>query len=67
MAEQTPTPEISLSTQKVLLLKRDARIHERFRELYKKKRLRLDDVMVELEEEFFITQRTIRGILKKTI
>ena len=60
-ATQTPT---ELSTQKKLLQLRDKRLRERFDELYKKKRLRLDDVMEKLEQEFFISQRTIRGIMK---
>jgi hypothetical protein len=60
-ATQTAT---ELSTQKKLLLARDKRLLERFSELYKKKRLRLDDVLEQLEQEFFISQRTIRGIMK---
>ena len=60
-ATQTPT---ELSTQKKLLQLRDKRLRERFDELYKKKRLRLDDVMEKLEQEFFISQRTIRGIME---
>lgn len=52
------------STQKRLLLLRDAKLRERFSELYHRKRQRHDDVIKQLETEFFITERTIRGILK---
>ena len=53
-----------LTTQKRLLLLRDAKLRIRFTELYHKKRQRHDDVLKQLETEFFITERTIRGILK---
>lgn len=64
MPESTPAP--AASTQKQLQLKRDAALRERFAHLYKKKRMRHDDVLKQLEEEFFITERTIRGIIKAT-
>lgn len=64
MSERLPDAVSALSTQKALLLKRDERLRARFTELYKTKRMRLDDVMRQLETEFFISQRTIRGLLK---
>lgn len=64
MTERLTDAVPALSTQKALLLKRDERLRARFTELYKTKRMRLDDVMHQLETEFFISQRTIRGLLK---
>ena len=66
MVDHLPTGASIPSTQKALLLKRDERLRARFQHLYKTKRLRLDDVLAKLETEFFISQRTIRGILKQT-
>ena len=54
-----------ISTQASLLLRRDAALYKRFTQLYKQKRLRHDDVLAQLEQEFFITQRTIRTLLKQ--
>jgi hypothetical protein len=64
MPDSLTNTATELSTQKKLLLARDKRLRERFDELYKRKRLRLDDVLEKLEAEFFISQRTIRGIMK---
>lgn len=53
-------------TQARLMALRNAKLHQRFNELYKKKRIRHDDVLDMLQDEFFITVRTIRDILKTT-
>ena len=64
MSDPTAPEATEKSTQALLLQKRNAKIHQRFDELYKRKRIRHDDVLELLQEEFFITVRTIRGILK---
>lgn len=65
MPDQTTAPaSTEKSTQARLLQKRNADLQKRFHELYTKKRIRHDDVLVQLSEEFYITPRTIRGILK---
>ncbi len=53
-----------ISTQAALLIERNKALHARFDELYKKKRMRHDDVLNQLSQEYFITPRTIRGVLK---
>lgn len=63
IAPSLPTKPAA-STQKQLLLKRDAALRARFEELYKRQRLRIDDTIKKLENEFFITERTIRAIMK---
>lgn len=63
LSPSTP-PKPAVSTQKQLLLKRDAALRARFDKLYKGQRIRLDDAIKKLEGEFFITERTIRAILK---
>jgi hypothetical protein len=54
-------------TQQQLITQRNIAIHARFDELYKRKRLRHDDVLKHLEQEFYITARTIRSILKTAV
>jgi len=41
------------------ILRRDAQLQARFIELYEKKRIRVDDVIKQLSEEFFLAERTI--------
>jgi hypothetical protein len=66
MSEATESPA-KLSTQAALLIERNEALHARFDELYKKKRMRHDDVLNLLSKEFFITPRTIRGVLKTAL
>jgi hypothetical protein len=66
MSKAIPSPDpTEKSTQALLLQQRNADLHKRFDELYKKKRIRHDDVLEMLSKEFYITPRTIRGILKE--
>lgn len=55
-----------VKTRRELLDLRDQRICERFNELFAKKRIRYDDVMEILEDEFYLTTLTISRILKKS-
>lgn len=46
-----------------LLEKRNRDIRDRYNELYNKERKRHDDVMAELEQQFYLSQRTISAIV----
>ena len=63
-SEITPALSLEKSTQAALLELRNQALRARFHQLYHKKRIRTDDVIKQLETEFFITERTIRAVLK---
>ena len=46
-----------------LLKKRDVKLVETFYQLYDVKRLRIDDVLKELSNKFFITENTVFRII----
>jgi len=51
---------------KIQTLQRNIRIHERYHQLYRVERKRLDDTYRQLEEEFFLTGTTLQRILTGT-
>jgi hypothetical protein len=48
-----------------LIAQRNAAISARFTELYEKSRTRYDDVIVKLQQEFFLSKITVERILKQ--
>lgn len=53
------------TSQKLNRLKKITRLHERYRELHEVDRLRLDDVIARLSEEFFWSEMTVMRYLAK--
>ncbi|KXX70607.1 hypothetical protein [Flammeovirga sp. SJP92] len=57
----------ALSTRKINSELRYHALQERFDELYNKKRLRHDDVLLQLVNEFYVGEESIRRILRKRL
>lgn len=54
-----------MARSKVKIQMRNTRLAARFETLYNKDRLRLDDVIKKLADEFYLTERSVCHILSK--
>ena len=62
-----PTPSTASATRQKNFEQRVQQLQARFNELYQGQRIRYDDVITRLGSEFFISQRRVLLLLKRSV